>query len=312
MRPASNVRSVFVGKGTEAVSYEGKVDVILSPAYYWFRREALPAKRAATAKKLAPAYFDPILPEGEYDYMAVKADDSAYWLFAYRPADIAEGVTAAGIKPAQVRGVYFAQTECHGMTEPLAVGADEVLVETGGSIGMIRSRYAPAQTDVDTYCSAQPRSPYRVPVSLYRSSILDRTQSKRLTIVALLFALLFGIDYVRLMGERNALEAQDRAIREQYDLPQTSFELNSLLRALEGRAGRQTRMREAVKALGALPLQTGERIETLTLEPKTLSLVFSGVDASRAAVLKNALRRIGTLGTVKQKGERWYAEVRFD
>lgn len=311
-RPSTKVRALFIGKEAAGAAMNENVDVILSPAYYWFRREALPAKRASTAKKLAPAYFDPILPDGEYDYMAVKAEEGIYWLFAYRPAAIADALTAAGIKPAQVRGVYFAQTECHGMQAPLAVGEEGVLVESEGCVGLIHRRYAEAAENVDAYCNRHARSRHRVPVNLYRSTFIDRRQAVRISVVALLFALLFGIDYLRLAGECGRLEAETVAITEEYDLPQTSFELKSLMRALEGRAERQTRLREVMKAVSALPLQQGERFEALTLEPKKLSFVLSGVEKTRIETLKQALRKEGFTAQMKEKGERWYAEVPFE
>lgn len=312
-RSASKVRTVFLGKGRPVAAYDEPLDIILSPAYYWFRSEALPAKRAATAKKLAPAFFDPILPEGEaYEYMAVKADEGLYWLFAYRPSQIADALSAAGIKAAQVRGVYFAQTECGGLEAPLAVGESDVLVAGEGCVSLVHRRYADAGEDVDAFFSRRPRSRHRVPVNLFRSTFIDRRQAFRISAVALLFSLLFAIDYIRLSRECGHLEAEESAIRDRYGLPQTSFELKSMMRALEGRAGRQTRMREVMKSLDALPLQEPERIEALALGPKTLSLTFSGLEKSRADTLKKALGKLGSVAPLKQKGERWYAEVRFE
>lgn len=285
--------------------------IILSPAFYWFRETVLPAKTAAQARKLAPAFFDTILPEGDYEFAAIMHNE-AFWLFAYDPDMIAEALRDAGIKPAQVRGVFFAQTEFSQMAVPLIINEETVLTVNEGVVSAVSSRYVEAQESADVYCNQHARSRHKIPISLYRSGLLDEKQVNRLTLIAILFLGLYLGNYLQLREQFKQQLVKANAIADLYKLPATSFQRESLARSLEGRQARQLAWRDVFKSLSQLSLEKGEAMEMLSMDARKGQLTISLADPKRAEALKRDLQRIVRVTSDKVKENKLYVGIAYE
>lgn len=310
-RPSKTFKTVFVSKKMLPVSYDEPLVLVLSPAFYWFREVVLPAKNVQQAKKLAPSYFDTVIPEGEYDYMAIAHNDR-FWLFAYDHNVIAEALDDAGIRPSQVHAVYFAQTECRDAQEPLRINDDAVLVVNEGVASVVNARYVDAKTSIDSYCASHARSRHKVPISLFRSGILDEKQIGRLTLVAVLLLAVYLVGYIQLRSQYRQQLVKAAALKEHYKLPETSFQLKSLMRSLEGVQTRQLRLRHIFKQLTQLPLQKGEAVLSLSLEAKKGALQIALTDPKRAEELKRALEKFVRVTSAKIKDKTFYVSVAYE
>lgn len=293
------------------VSLTEPLIIILSPAFYWFREAVLPAKTAAQARKLAPAFFDTILPEGDYDFVAIMHNE-AFWLFAYDPDMISEALHDAGIKPAQVRGIFFAQTEFSQMTQPLTINEETVLTVNEGVVSAVSSRYVAAQESADAYCNQHARSRHKIPISLYRSGMLDAKQVNRLTLIAILFLGLYLGNYLQLRAQFKQQLVKANAIAELYKLPATSFQRESLTRSLEDRQARQLAWRKVFKSLDQLRLEDGEAMEVLAMDARKGQLTFSLADPKRAEALKRDLQRFVRVTADKVKDKKLYVSVAYE
>jgi len=293
------------------VSEEGMVDVVLSPAFYWFREQVLPAKNAQQAKKLAPAFFDAIIPEGTYEYMAIPHRD-AFWLFAYDPALIAEVLADKGLKPTQVRAVYFAQLECKGLETALKIDDAQILVDNEGVLSVLPARYAEAAETVESYCAKTPRSRYKVNISLFRSGLLDEKQLGRLTVIAIAFLAVYLAGFLQLRSQYKQQLVREYALKEHYKLPETSFQLKSLLNSLEGRRKRQLALRKTFKKLTQLPLQKGEAVTKLLLKPKQAELTVALSEPKRAEAIKAALAQFARVTSARVKDKTFYVSIAYE
>lgn len=310
-RSAKTVRTLFVSKKMLPVSIDEPLAVVLSPAYYWFREVVLPAKNVQQAKKLAPSYFDTIIPEGEYEFMAIARND-AFWLFAYDQKAIAEALADAGIKASQVRAVYFAQTECVNSDTALRINEDAVLVVNDGVVSVVDSRYIEAEQEIDTYCSTHARSRHKVAISLYRSGVLDKKQVNQLTLVAVVLLAVYLANYVQLRMQYRQQLVKAYALQEHYKLPETSFQLNSLIHSLESKQERQLKLRSVFRRLTLLPLQKGEAVTALTLNARKGSMQIALLEPKRAEVLKKALERLVKVTSAKVKKNTLYLGIAYE
>ncbi len=293
------------------VTAEGAVDVVLSPAFYWFREQVLPAKNAQQARKLAPAFFDAIIPEGRYEYMAVPRNET-FWLFAYDPDLIVETLADKGLKPSQVRAVYFAQLECTGLEEPLAINEEQILVDNEGVLSVLPSRYGEAKEPVEAYCARTPRSRHKVAVSLFRSGVLDEKQLGRLTAVAIAFLAVYLVGFLQLRHQYREQLVREHALKTHYKLPETSFQLKSLVNSLEGRQKRQLALRAVMKNVTRLPLQTGEALTQLTLKPKKADMTIVLAAPKRAEAIKSALQKFARVTSAKVKDRTFYVSIAYE
>ena len=311
-KAAAAVRTVFLEKGSGTVTADGNVDVVLGPSLYWFREKTLPAKTVSAAKKLAPSVFDAIIPPGEYTYVVIRQNDGTYWLFAFDEAAVAETLKAAGLRVGNIRNIYFAQTECLPLERPLRVGTQKVLTEADGVVTLLPAGYAGETAELSDFFASRARSPHRITVNLYRSDMLDRKSVKSLTAVAVVFALIYGVNYVTATQRLGTVEARQEAIADTYRLPQTSFERDGLVSALEKKQRRQLLLREKAKALFALAQANGGYLQSLTLSTQKVSLSFVLGDEKDIDALKKRLASIIKIASDKRSGKKWTVEGTYE
>ncbi len=292
------------------MSVEGIVDVVLSPACYWFREVMLPAKSAAQAKKLAPSYFDAIIPEGNYEYAAIEQSEQ-FWLFAYDPEQIAELIEQSGLKPAQIRAIYLAQTECLGLPHPYRIDDKSVLVLNEGVVSVVASRYVHAEEAIESFLSSSVRSSHKLGISVHRTGWLDEKQLRRLTVAAVLLLLVYSVNYFQLRSQFKEQLAREYALKAHYQLPETSFQLKSLISSLEGAQQRQLRLRTVFKALTQLPL-AGSAVTLLAMDAKKADLQILLKDPKDAEQIKSALEKSAKVVSAKVKDNTFYVGIAYE
>ncbi|MEJ2324605.1 MAG: hypothetical protein P8Y77_07420 [Nitrospirota bacterium] len=305
------VTALFLEKEPTRNEVEGKIDLILSPSLYWFRQESLPAKTVFQARKLAPSVFDAILPKGHYSYHVLKREGS-FWLFAYREEQISETIRKAGIRPTDIRHVYFAQTECATLETPLQLNGGKVLSNVDGVVTELPSKYAAGAEDAQRFFVAHERKGPPVGIALYPSALLDKKQFKRLTAVSALFFVLYAVEYVMAQQHLDAVLAEKEKIMKTYRIPQTSFERDGLIRALEKKQQRQVRLREKAKALFALPADADVHAERLTLTARKVTMSIAFKRAQQMVSFKNKLKTIGTVTSENLKGNTLFVEAEYE
>ncbi|MBN2895252.1 MAG: hypothetical protein JXK05_05100 [Campylobacterales bacterium] len=297
-----------VGKQKQISISAEKVNLVLTPAFYWFKKEQLPVQSVAKAKQLAPSLFDGSVPEGSYSYAAIKQEDG-FWLFAYDDALIASHLAQLGIKSAQIAGIYFAQTECSDLEEPLLLEDGSVLLQRGGVVSVVDQRYCDATLTCKAYFDTRALSKHTVNVSFFRSNLLDEKHLYRLMALCIAFIVAFFAHYLMLRSAFGELLGKEQAVIEHYQLPQTSFELDGLKNALQGKEAQQMQMRERFKAFLSLPLEKGEYLQKVQITQKsaTLEIVLGRPD--RAEVLKNAFQKSVNVTSAKVVDKTFYVAV---
>lgn len=286
------------------------ITLVLSPHYYWVKAERLPVKSIHQAKKMAASLFDGAIALGEYDYHVIKNDD-IFWVFAYDSVEIAEQIAASGLRPNQISEVYFAQSECVGIQSPLLIDSEHVLVDNEGVISMLPKQYANTWMNAQDYFDSHQFSKHRIGINLHQSTLLNDKTIQRLTIVSLVFVLIFFIDYIRLNQHVQALQLKKFAVIEQFNLPETSFELKGLKRSLEATEARQMAFRNTFKKLLSLPQGTGF-LQKVTLKKGQATLEYHLEKAEDAEGIKKMLESDFKIVNPKVVDNTFYVGVRYE
>jgi len=282
---------VFVDKNLQSTTCERKVTVVLSPEFYWFREEMLPAKNEQQAKRLAPSVFDAILPATEYSYMAIKKEDF-FWLFAYDDEKIIDVLDRLGIRPNQVSAIYFAQTESDTLESPLRINEDYALVKNEHIVSLVPLKYVGETVDVNEFFTSSPRSNHKVNVNFFQNSLLDEKQINQLTMVTIVLLIIYFANFMYERHSNREARIEQKAIVQQYALPQTSFERKALMRSLHAKDKRQRDLRQHVKALLKIPLASGEYIKSFDLKIKKVDYVIVLKSEKNAEKIKKALEKL--------------------
>ena len=130
-------RTVFVhtDRPVDAFPGEEQLDLILSPAFYWCKKERVGLKGVREAGKIAQSVFDGTIPEGEYRYFVQKTGEAGVFLFfAYDEESIVQRLEQLNIPLPRVRSVRFAQSEFSDETSALEISEKSVLVVTDGIV----------------------------------------------------------------------------------------------------------------------------------------------------------------------------------
>lgn len=114
MKLVSNNKIIYFTLDTKMNTKE-KVDIILSPEFYWLRIFEIPVKYTSQAKKIVPNFFEDILEDdiSKISYHIIKQDENKFMCFAYDNKKIFNSIKNSGIELANIHRVYFAQTECN-------------------------------------------------------------------------------------------------------------------------------------------------------------------------------------------------------
>lgn len=105
-------KKIFLSTNSR-VFENSKVDIILSPEFYWVRIFEIPVKNIFQAKQIIPTLFEDLIDEnGDLSYQVIKLEENKYLCFAYINQKIFEAIKESGLNLSLVNRVYFAQNEC--------------------------------------------------------------------------------------------------------------------------------------------------------------------------------------------------------
>ena len=92
---------------------EGKIDIILSPHYYWYFEKKLPISDVKKAKRMIPQMVASSVPKKEFEYVVVqqKDDKNTFDVFAVDVSLIKEKLDSLNIKYENISNISFFHLE---------------------------------------------------------------------------------------------------------------------------------------------------------------------------------------------------------
>lgn len=285
----SPAQTVFIDTHTPALTGEGSFNIILSPSFYWVKRMALPVKYLREVKKLLPSIFEEILPEGTYSYSAYREEDE-YLLFAYSDKLILDALADKGIRPAQIKKVYFAQSEFGGMETPIDLGDGFALSCQNGVVVKLPAVLIEGAQPYDT--TGHKLSRQGVELARYAHIADSRSQLLAALSMVLLIAL-FAFEWAFTASRASAVDAQRAEVFEQHGLQQTRLQNSAVLERLEREYERQRKVRVLTAALLGMKLQQEESLQRYKLEASKMTVEFALSSRARVKTMTTLLDREG-------------------
>lgn len=284
-----NVQKVFIDTDTPAIKSEEMFDVILSPAYYWVKRQSLPVRYLREVRKLLPSLFEDTLPKGHYSYTAYKEGDS-YLLFAYSDKTILDALAAKGIKPSQIHRVYFAQSEFSTMEAPIRVDAQNALSLQGGIVVKLPLQFTARSVPLNL--QELRVSSHDIDLARY-AHIADQRSIARFSAFMAVLTLLFAAEWGIVAAKTGTLERKRAELFDSYNLPSTAIQNEAILKRLEKRYAEQSALRNTTATLLALRLEKGEQMIRYGYDGSRLGVLFALPTQSRADAVIAKLRQEG-------------------
>lgn len=299
----------FIDRNSQPLSLDSKekVNLILSPSFYWVRREKLPVRFAYQAKGLLPSVFDGLIPEGEYQYEAVK-DGEDYLVFAYSNKDIIEALESLGIRFSQINNVYFSQIELGELEEPLLIDEQWALYGQDGITAVVPASLVQARRYVEERLPQIRLSRHKLTLSKFNLFIDQQTFNYAASIL-IGFIVLFIVEFWMLKQEKRQMLSEQERIYSEYRLPMTSFEVEAIKKRLFGYEKQQLRIRDAFKALAEVKLKSEEHLQSILYEGKDLEFKVVLQEPKRAEAIKASLEKSLKFSSIKVVDDVMFAKV---
>jgi len=268
------LRTIFIhDHWADPTDGEEKFDLILSPAFYWCKKERVGVKSAASAKKIAQSVFDGNIPEGDYKYFVRKNGEAGEFLFfAYDEDAVVEELTRLEIPLNRIHAIYFAQSEFGAIGTPLQATPESALIVTDGIVSLIPVRFLTETEPLDMTAFRPSRD--KVPIRTYNSLGFKASKVYTMTAASMVFALLFAVEkhyYAQALEQESEAKT---AMLQNAGLPTTSFQLESIKKNLIKRAEDARIMKNDMETLAKITDTKTAYVESMKLDEKGMKAVF--------------------------------------
>jgi hypothetical protein len=231
-------------------SNKAKINLILSPEFYWMRIFEIPVKYEYEANKLLPTLFEDTIQNSSkiiYEYKAVKLDDEKFVCFAYIKDDINQTIKSSGISQNQIQNIYFAQTEIKENTKVDDEYSLVIIDDENPVLSKIPNNFAQnSEIHIEEYLNDITLSKHTISLD-YFSSVLE---PKNAIIVAILLILLSITNFVKLYQNNTQitkLKDEKANLIKTYKLPATSFQTKAILNKYKRISSYQSDLRVSIK-----------------------------------------------------------------
>ena len=224
----SKNKNIFLSTNSKIQTHE-KVDIILSPEFYWVRIFEIPVKNIMQARHVLPTLFEDILENvTELSYQVIKLKNNKYLCFAYINRRIYEAIKKSGISLSLVNGIYFAQNECTNYEQFKNEGKSFLYTEDGILVkvpNLLASQSVELSKDIDSIVL----SSNKVDIKLY-NNVLSTKQIYSIVFVLIVISIMNIYKLFDYKNEVLVLEDKIQEIRLESKLPNSSIQTNSILK----------------------------------------------------------------------------------
>lgn len=266
-------KKIFLCSNTK-INESSKVDIILSPEFYWVRIFDIPVKNITQAKAVIPALFEDILHEvSELSYQVIKLEDNKYLCFAYINKKIFEAVKNSGINLSLVNAIYFAQNECKDFRQ-FCVNDKSFLYTSDDILVKVPNEVLNQKVVLNDFIENINLSSNKIDIKFYNNFL----SSKQINILLIICTIISIINFTKYFVYSIEISVEDEKIekiRSLNNLPSSSIQMNSIINSNKKIAQKELVKREALAYL----LDNNKfDIKTISFQNDVLSLTLLNID----------------------------------
>lgn len=280
---------------------QNKVDIILSPEFYWVRIFDIPVKTVNQARHVLPTLFEDIIETvGDFSYQAIKLEENKYLCFAYINRVIYEAIKNSGINLSLINSVYFAQNECKAF-ESFYVKDKSFVYTKEGILVKVPDEFSSKQVDLEKNINSLVLSSHKIDIKFY-NNFISQKQIYILSIVvifALSFNFIKGFSYGQ---EISNIKEKIEDLKTKNNLSNSTIQLNSILEKYKNIAKSEIKKRDFM----AYIFGGNFKIKSLSLENKRINLIF---EKDRVQEIKNYILKKYKIVSSNERNDEFYVEV---
>jgi len=235
---------VFLCKDTKINAVE-KIDIILSPEFYWVRLFDIPVKTVSQARHVLPTLFEDILENvKELSYQVVKQKDDKFLCFAYENKKIFEAIKDSGVNLSLVNAVYFGQNECINIPQFINNGKAFSYTQDGILV-KIPNALLSEEVKLEDKINSISLSSNKVDIKLY-NNLLSSKQISFILVACVLFSVLNLYRIFIYNSEIEKLDENISAVKSSSNMPSSMLQVNSIINSQKKDVKLQIAKRDAI------------------------------------------------------------------
>ena len=288
-----NIQKYFLTKNTK-ITCDEKVDIILSPQFYWIRIFNIPVSNCTQALKVMDNLFENILPENEdFLYHTVKLEDKKFLCFAFNNDTILEYIKLSTLNLAQINTVYFAQTQMKHyksftIDNSTFIYEKDILIKINSNLC---ENTKVLSNNLNQLTIPNKLDENKVNIKFYSNTI----NTKYIYILSIiLFAIIFiNISkYISYSNNINDLNQINVKLIKKHNIPKTNLQMNSILNSMQKKVNKNTNFREVLSYILKFNKINNTKIEKIVFKNDKLILAFSN---AKWSILKTYIEKKYTI-----------------
>lgn len=269
-------KKIFLSTNSR-VFENSKVDIILSPEFYWVRIFEIPVKNIFQAKQIIPTLFEDLIDEnGDLSYQVIKLEENKYLCFAYINQKIFEAIKESGLNLSLVNRVYFAQNECKEFSQ-FFINGKSFLYTNDGILVKVPNEVITKSLDLKEVINSINLSSNRVDIKLYNNFLTP----KQINVVLLFCLVLLVLNFSKYFSYSNEISKIDEKIenlKKINNLPTSMIQIDSIISSNKKISQKEIEKREAI--FYVLSNKDFE-VKNIELQNDVLSIDFLNVDKEK-------------------------------
>lgn len=269
-------KKIFLSIGSK-ISQTSKVDIILSPEFYWVRIFEIPVKNISQAKLVLPRLFEDLIDEiDNLSYQVIKLEENKYLCFAYINQKIFEAIKQSGINLSLVNAVYFAQNECKDFSQ-FFIQDKSFLYTNDGILVKVPNGILNQSIDLEKVINNINLSSNKVSIKLYSNFLTPKQIKVALFFFLVIFILNFS-KYFSYSKEILNIEEKIENLKKVNNLPNSMIQLDSIISLNKKVSQKEIEKREAIYYILS---NKDFEIKNIQLQNSVLSVDFLNIDKEK-------------------------------
>jgi hypothetical protein len=241
-----DVKKIFLTTKTKINNtIDSKIDVIVSPEFYWVRIFDIPVKTEAQARHVLPTLFEDIVNEKvALTYQVKKLKENQFLCFAFNNKKIYDALKSSGLNLSNIVNLYFAQNECEEFNS-FKIDDCSFLYTTDKILVKVPDNIAQDSIDLSRVLNNIKLTSMKMQIKLYNDVLTGKWHYPLYIIFSILIIVNF-IRYFDYSSEIKSLENEVEKIKKVKQLPTSMIQMNSILSKYEKNVRFEKRNRDAI------------------------------------------------------------------
>ncbi len=274
-----NIQKYFLTKNTK-ITCDEKVDLVLSPQFYWIRIFNIPVSNCTQALKLMNNLFEDILPLNEsFSYHIIKLEDKKFLCFAFNNDTILKYIKLSTLTLSQVNTVYFAQTQMKNYTnftidKTTFIYKNDILIKIHPNLC---EKPQILKNNLNNLNIKNDANENKIHMKFY-SNAINTKYIYTLSIILFIIIFINISKYISYSNEIKNLNEQTYELIQTYNIPKTKLQMNSILNNMQDKVKKNKDFRKILSYVLDFNKKNHTKIEKIVFKNKKLILILSNIN----------------------------------